>query len=95
MQQFISVSREHITRSIVFILTHLWPQERADFVPSNPADAQWRVGPGYIELKDIYLVEIRHVAKSSWQPIFEVAQQPGDLAPWWATSFVQYPPFGM
>ncbi|KAI0092987.1 hypothetical protein BDY19DRAFT_400901 [Irpex rosettiformis] len=32
----------------------------------------WRVGPGYIELKHLYLLELRHVASGCFQPILGV-----------------------
>jgi len=31
-------------------------------------DESWRVGNGYIELKDLVLDSIEHVTKGSWQP---------------------------
>lgn len=35
-------------------------------------DVTWRFGPGYIELKHLYLVGLRHVDKGSFEPILEV-----------------------
>lgn len=45
-------------------LMHL--QEMAD---SSTSDYAWRVGPGYISLDDLYLLEIHQVAKASLQPV--------------------------
>lgn len=35
-------------------------------------DPEWRVGPGYIELKHLYLLELRHVATGCFQPIIGI-----------------------
>ncbi|KAI0768410.1 hypothetical protein BC629DRAFT_1442448 [Irpex lacteus] len=32
----------------------------------------WRVGPGFIELKHLYLLELRHVASGCFQPILGI-----------------------
>ncbi|KAI0344858.1 hypothetical protein BDW22DRAFT_1355025 [Trametopsis cervina] len=37
-------------------------------------DGEWRVGPGHIELKDLYLIELRHVASGCFQPILGVVR---------------------
>ncbi|KAI0818897.1 hypothetical protein BC629DRAFT_1588220 [Irpex lacteus] len=37
-------------------------------VPSQTDDT-WRLGPGYIDFNDLYLLELRHVAKASYQVI--------------------------
>ncbi|PCH42587.1 hypothetical protein WOLCODRAFT_137973 [Wolfiporia cocos MD-104 SS10] len=31
--------------------------------------AEWAVGPGYIELRHLYLVEIWQVSKNSFEPV--------------------------
>lgn len=36
---------------------------------SSHADMTWRVGPGYIDFADLYLLEIHQVAKASLQPV--------------------------
>ena len=36
---------------------------------STTSDFNWRVGPGYITLDDLYLFEIHQVAKASLQPV--------------------------
>ena len=33
------------------------------------AAQMWRVGPGYIELKDVVLLGLRQVSKSGLQPV--------------------------
>jgi len=33
---------------------------------------EWRIGPGHIELKDLYLLELRHVAIGCFQPILGI-----------------------
>lgn len=32
-------------------------------------DPSWRVGPGYIDFEDLYLLEVHQVAKASLQPV--------------------------
>ncbi len=34
-----------------------------------------QVGPGFIELKDLYLLEVRRVDRNSWQPILAVGNR--------------------
>jgi len=49
------------------------------FIKSNQetdvGDEAWRVGNGYIELKDLVLDSIEHVTKGSWQPQIFVMRQ--------------------
>ena len=33
----------------------------------TPGTERWRVGPGFIEVKDLVLVRMVNVAKGSWQ----------------------------
>jgi len=37
---------------------------------------RWRFGPGYIELTDLYITEVRHVSKGSMQPVLEYDYRP-------------------
>ena len=37
--------------------------------PQPTNDPNWRVGNGYIELSDLYLLEIYQVSKASLQPV--------------------------
>ncbi|KAF7796889.1 hypothetical protein EIP86_008074 [Pleurotus ostreatoroseus] len=39
-------------------------------------DQRWRVGPGFIELHDIYLLELRNVSVGSYQAILAVMRRP-------------------
>ena len=36
---------------------------------ATTTESAWRVGPGYIALEDLYLLEIHQVAKASLQPV--------------------------
>ncbi|KIP02796.1 hypothetical protein PHLGIDRAFT_37731 [Phlebiopsis gigantea 11061_1 CR5-6] len=68
--------KESITRSKMaihvaevmkeFIETNLNVQENA---PQPTNDPNWRVGNGFIELSDLYLLEIHQVSKASLQPV--------------------------
>ena len=40
--------------------------------PITPESGSWKVGPGFIEVKDIVLVRLVHVSKGSWQAEFRV-----------------------
>ena len=57
-------------------------QENAPLSCHEPA---WRVGPGYIDFADLYLLEIHQVSKASLQPVLayrpRVPQSPPLYAP--------------
>ncbi|KAF9644044.1 hypothetical protein BDM02DRAFT_3103514, partial [Thelephora ganbajun] len=36
----------------------------------TPGSERWKVGPGFIEAKDLVLVRLVHVSKGSWQAEF-------------------------
>ena len=40
-----------------------YSQDRSGHIPSDP---NWRVGPGSIELKHVYLVELKRMSKATW-----------------------------
>jgi len=46
-------------------------QENID-EPVVPGTERWKVGPGFIEVKDLVLVRMVHVSKGSWQAEFRV-----------------------
>jgi len=58
----------------------------------QPSSEQaWRVGPGYIEFEDLYLLEVHQVAKASLQPV--IAYRPRGLTDSPAVSYPTfYPP---
>lgn len=63
MKDFIEVSGPAPPPSVV---RRRSMQEMALLPTSDPS---WRVGSGYIEFEDLYLLEIHHVAKASLQPV--------------------------
>ncbi|GJE93138.1 hypothetical protein PsYK624_092970 [Phanerochaete sordida] len=62
--------KESITRAKMAI--HV-AEVMKDFIdemgPLPTSDPHWRVGQGFIEFGDLYLLEIHHVAKASLQPV--------------------------
>ncbi|KAI0697263.1 hypothetical protein BC835DRAFT_1305292 [Cytidiella melzeri] len=62
-----------------------------DFIEKRQYDIHtddWRVGPGYIELKDLYLLELRHVGTGCFQPILGVLRP--SLLPSRIPSYITY-----
>lgn len=45
-----------------------------NYTPSGVEGENWRVGNGFIQFEHIYLLELRQVSKSSWQPVLAVVQ---------------------
>ena len=42
--------------------------------PITPGSERWKVGPGFIEVKDLVLVKLVHVSKGSWQAEFRATE---------------------
>ena len=64
--------------------------------PLPTADLNWRVGPGYIDFGDLYLLEIHHVSKASLQPVlayrprYAQPQSPPHVP---TAAYAHYPPY--
>ncbi|KAF9644729.1 hypothetical protein BDM02DRAFT_874158 [Thelephora ganbajun] len=42
--------------------------------PTTSGSERWRVGPGFIEVKDLVLIRLLHVSKGSWQAEFRASE---------------------
>ncbi|TDL23685.1 hypothetical protein BD410DRAFT_720956 [Rickenella mellea] len=47
--------------------------EHKDLQLERGADPKWRVGPGYIDIDNLILVELQHVSMGSWQAHLRLA----------------------
>ncbi|KAI0759919.1 hypothetical protein BC629DRAFT_1547604 [Irpex lacteus] len=55
-------SRSRIAKQIVEVMEE-FIEERCNY---NTTETQWRVGPGFIELGSLHLMELRRISKATW-----------------------------
>lgn len=69
LQRFITVSKRLHCIAWIGQPTQDLCQDYTHFCGCNPL---WRVGAGFIQLGDIYFLELRHISKASWMPVFQL-----------------------
>ncbi|KAI0697164.1 hypothetical protein BC835DRAFT_1305346 [Cytidiella melzeri] len=61
--------RSKIARQVAEVVNEFM-SDRARYVPAQPG---WRVGRGFIEYGQVYLLELRRISRSTWVPVLAYA----------------------